>query len=171
MRLGGRTALITGAQQGIGAAIAVALAKEGADVTITWLDDEPAAEAVAGRIRHAGRRAHLIRADVERLTDIDAMVAETARVLGAADILVNKLGFGVAVARLGGVGRAGRDRVDADVVRREFERHGSTVGPTCHEPEPQPTALLAHSDGRSSELSFYCRIYNRLSCRAHQQKQ
>jgi NAD(P)-dependent dehydrogenase (short-subunit alcohol dehydrogenase family) len=92
MRLAGRTALVTGAQQGIGAAIAVALAEEGADVTITWLDGEPAAAAVAGRIRQAGRRVHLVRADVARLADIGAMIADTVRVLGAPDILVNNAG-------------------------------------------------------------------------------
>ena len=69
----------------------MALAEEGADVAITWLDDEPAAEAVAGRIRQAGR-VHLIRADVSRLADVDMMVADTANVLGAADILVNNAG-------------------------------------------------------------------------------
>jgi NAD(P)-dependent dehydrogenase (short-subunit alcohol dehydrogenase family) len=92
MKLAGRTALVTGAQQGIGAAIAVALAEEGADVTITWLDGEPAAAAVAGRIRQAGRRVHLARADVARLADIGAMIADTVRVLGAPDILVNNAG-------------------------------------------------------------------------------
>ena len=92
MKLAGRIALVTGAQQGIGAAIAVALAEEGADVTITWLDDEPAAEAVAGRIRQAGRRVHLIRADVARLADIEPMIADTVRVLGTPDILVNNAG-------------------------------------------------------------------------------
>jgi NAD(P)-dependent dehydrogenase (short-subunit alcohol dehydrogenase family) len=92
MKLAGRIALVTGAQQGIGAAISVALAEEGADVALTWLDDEPAAEGVAGRIRQAGRRAHLIRADVARLADIDMMVTETTKVLGAADILVNNAG-------------------------------------------------------------------------------
>jgi NAD(P)-dependent dehydrogenase (short-subunit alcohol dehydrogenase family) len=92
MKLAGRIALVTGAQQGIGAAIAGALAEEGADVALTWLDDAPAAEGVAARIRQAGRRAHLIRADVARLADIDMMVTETVQVLGAADILVNNAG-------------------------------------------------------------------------------
>ena len=92
MKLAGRIALVTGAQQGIGAAIAVALAEEGADVALTWLDDEPAAERVAACIRQVGRRVHLIRADVARLADIDMMVTDTARVLGTSDILVNNAG-------------------------------------------------------------------------------
>jgi NAD(P)-dependent dehydrogenase (short-subunit alcohol dehydrogenase family) len=92
MKLAGRIALVTGAQQGIGAAIAVVLAKAGADLSITWLDDEAAAEAVAGRVRQAGRRVHLVRTDVARLGDIEAMVADTVRVLGAPDILINNAG-------------------------------------------------------------------------------
>jgi NAD(P)-dependent dehydrogenase (short-subunit alcohol dehydrogenase family) len=92
MILAGKIALVTGAQQGIGAAIAVALAEAGADLAITWLDNDNAAQAVAARIRQAGRRVHLIQADVERLTDVDLMVTETANTLGAADILVNNAG-------------------------------------------------------------------------------
>jgi NAD(P)-dependent dehydrogenase (short-subunit alcohol dehydrogenase family) len=92
MKLAGKVALVTGAQQGIGAAIAVALGEEGADVALTWLDDQPAAEKVAARIRKAGRRVHLIRADVARLADIEAMVTQTARALGTPDILVNNAG-------------------------------------------------------------------------------
>ena len=92
MKLAGRVALVTGAQQGIGAAIAVALAGEGADVALTWLDDQPAAEGVAARIREAGRRVHLVRADVARLADIEMMVKDTIRALGPPDILVNNAG-------------------------------------------------------------------------------
>src|SRR4029077_20721441 len=92
MKLAGKVALVTGAQQGIGAAIGRALAEEGADVALSWLDDQPGAEAVANYARQAGRRAHLIKADVARLADIEAMIAETVRVLGAPDILVNNAG-------------------------------------------------------------------------------
>ena len=92
MRLAGKVALVTGAQQGIGAAIGRALAEEGADVALSWLDDQAGAEAVANYARQAGRRAHLIRADVARLADIEAMVAETVRALGVPDILVNNAG-------------------------------------------------------------------------------
>ena len=92
MKLTRKVALVTGAQQGIGAAIALAFAGEGADVAINWLDDEKAAEAVAGGVRQYGRRAALVRADMAKLPDIEAMVAETTRQLGPPDILVNNAG-------------------------------------------------------------------------------
>jgi NAD(P)-dependent dehydrogenase (short-subunit alcohol dehydrogenase family) len=92
MKLAGKVALVTGAQQGIGAAIARALAGEGADVALTWLDDRAGAEAVAAAIKSTGRRAHLLKADVAKLPEIEAMVAETVKVLGAPDILVNNAG-------------------------------------------------------------------------------
>src|SRR5215470_16391245 len=92
MKLAGKVALVTGAQQGIGAAIARALAEEGADVAINWLDDRPGAEAVAADVHKAGRRAHLVRADVARLSDLETMTAATVQALGVPDILVNNAG-------------------------------------------------------------------------------
>jgi NAD(P)-dependent dehydrogenase (short-subunit alcohol dehydrogenase family) len=92
MKLAGRVALVTGAQQGIGAAIAAALAEEGADVAVNWLDDRPAAESVAAKIQALGRRALLLKADISKLADIEAMVAETVGQFGAPDILVNNAG-------------------------------------------------------------------------------
>lgn len=92
MKLAGKVALVTGAQQGIGAAIARALAGEGANVAVSWLDDRPGAEAVARDIAQVGRKAHLLRTDVSKVAEIEAMVAETVQVLGPPDILVNNAG-------------------------------------------------------------------------------
>lgn len=62
-----KSALITGAQQGIGAAIAIAFAREGADVVINYIDDLAEAETVTAAIHATGRRAVPIPADVSRL--------------------------------------------------------------------------------------------------------
>jgi NAD(P)-dependent dehydrogenase (short-subunit alcohol dehydrogenase family) len=92
MRLAGRTALVTGAQQGIGRALALAVAAEGADVAVNFLDDRAAAERVAGEVRGLGRRAVLVQADVARRAEVEAMVATVVKDLGAPDILMNNAG-------------------------------------------------------------------------------
>ena len=92
MKLTSKIALVTGAQQGIGAAIALALAGEGADVAVNWLDNQADAEAVAKGVRDKGRRAVLIKADMAKLGEIEPMVAAAARQLGTVDILVNNAG-------------------------------------------------------------------------------
>ena len=91
--LDGRTALITGAQQGIGAAIALAMAKAGADVAINYLDDQGAAGKVAQQVRDTGRRALLIQGSVTDLAACQSMVDTTVKELGHIDILVNNAGM------------------------------------------------------------------------------
>jgi NAD(P)-dependent dehydrogenase (short-subunit alcohol dehydrogenase family) len=98
--LTGKAALVTGAQQGIGAAIAVALARAGADVAINWLDDRSATETVAANIRQAGRRAALIEGDVAAQGAPARIVSETIAALGRIDILVNNAGVFPRVALL-----------------------------------------------------------------------
>jgi NAD(P)-dependent dehydrogenase (short-subunit alcohol dehydrogenase family) len=92
MRLAGKVALVTGAQQGIGRAMALAFARHGADVALNYLDDKTAAESVATDVRAHGRRAVLIQGDVSRAADAQAMVATTVKELGPPDALVNNAG-------------------------------------------------------------------------------
>jgi NAD(P)-dependent dehydrogenase (short-subunit alcohol dehydrogenase family) len=92
MDLDGRVALVTGAQQGTGRAIATALAQVGADVAINYLDDAAAAETVAAEVRQAGRRAVLIQGDVASIAASSEMVASAVTQLGRLDIMVNNAG-------------------------------------------------------------------------------
>ena len=91
-RLDGKVALVTGAQQGIGRALAIALAREGADVGVNFLDDRAAAERVAQEVRGLGRRAVVVQADVGRRAEVEAMVTTVVKELGAPDVLMNNAG-------------------------------------------------------------------------------
>jgi len=92
MSCAGKVVLVTGAQQGIGRAMALEFAAAGADVAVNWLDDEAAATRVAEGVQAAGRRALLVQADVGRLPEVTAMVAAVEEGLGPVDILVNNAG-------------------------------------------------------------------------------
>ena len=92
MKLEGRTALVTGASRGIGRAIALALAQEGADVAINYVSNESAAAAVVEEIEALGRKGVLARADVGDFPDTYAMAHSVLRDFGHIDILVNNAG-------------------------------------------------------------------------------
>ena len=89
----GRVALVTGAQQGIGHATALALARAGLDVALNYLDNRAAAEEAAAAIRALGRRALVVSGDVSHAADVDAMLGAVARGLGVPDVLVNNAGI------------------------------------------------------------------------------
>jgi NAD(P)-dependent dehydrogenase (short-subunit alcohol dehydrogenase family) len=93
MQLTGKVVLVTGAQQGIGAAMACEFAAKGADVAINWLDDEGAVQRVADQVRGNGRRAILVRADVGQLEQVKAMVSAAQQGLGPIDVLINNAGI------------------------------------------------------------------------------
>ena len=93
MNLKGKRALVTGASRGIGAAIAKALAAEGADVAITYEKSAEAAEKVVRAIRAQGRRTVAIQADSADAAAVQASVEKTVAELGGLDILVNNAGI------------------------------------------------------------------------------
>jgi 3-oxoacyl-[acyl-carrier protein] reductase len=93
MKLKGRTALVTGGSRGIGRAVALALAEEGADVAINYVSSEAAARDVADHIAKMGRRAILAQADVSDYPDTFRMAQDVLRDFGHLDILVNNAGI------------------------------------------------------------------------------
>lgn len=92
-RLAGRKALITGGDSGIGRAVAIAYAREGADVAINYLpEEEPDAAEVIALIRAEGRKAVAIPGDITSESFCKQLVHEAAEQLGGLDILVNNAG-------------------------------------------------------------------------------
>jgi len=92
MRFSGKTAIITGAGQGIGREIAVTLAQRGASVIVCDINENKAA-GTAGEINRNGYKAGYIGADVSKIADIKRMVEKTVETFGGVDILVNNAGI------------------------------------------------------------------------------
>ena len=87
-------AVVTASDSGIGEASAVALARRGFDVGITWRSDEQGAQEAAAQVRDAGRRAEIRRLDLSDATAGARVVDELAEALGGLDVLVNNAGTG-----------------------------------------------------------------------------
>ncbi|WP_250029564.1 SDR family NAD(P)-dependent oxidoreductase [Paractinoplanes maris] len=90
--LEGKVALVTGGGRGIGAAVALRLAEEGADVALTFHQNQQRAEETADQIKAAGRRAIVVQADSADAAAVLAAVDRAAGELGRLDILVNNAG-------------------------------------------------------------------------------
>ncbi|MFI6654316.1 SDR family NAD(P)-dependent oxidoreductase [Streptomyces sp. NPDC050523] len=117
--LEGKVALVTGGSRGIGAATAVRLAREGADVALTYVNGKEAAQDVVRRIEALGRRAVALRADAADADEAAGAVERAAQSLGGLDVLVNNAGVGV-LGPLDGLSLADVDRVLAVNVRGVF---------------------------------------------------
>jgi NAD(P)-dependent dehydrogenase (short-subunit alcohol dehydrogenase family) len=118
-RCEGRVALVTGGSRGIGAAVALRLAEEGADVVLTYEHAAEHAVRVVERIQAAGRWARAVRTDSADPAALTAAVDEAAAVFGGLDILVNNAGVFL-VGALEAMGPAEIDRTLAVNVRAPF---------------------------------------------------
>src|SRR5688500_18087283 len=93
--LSGKIALVTGGSRGIGRACALALAKDGADVTISYSSNEDAAKAVVAEISAAGGRASMLRFDVASAEACKDAIDQIAKDKGSLHILVNNAGVSI----------------------------------------------------------------------------
>jgi NAD(P)-dependent dehydrogenase (short-subunit alcohol dehydrogenase family) len=91
-KLKGRKAIVTGGDSGIGRAVAIMFAKEGADVAIVYAEEHKDAETTAQLVRETGRQCLLLSGDVGDKKNCDAFVARTVDAFGGLDILVNNAG-------------------------------------------------------------------------------
>jgi NAD(P)-dependent dehydrogenase (short-subunit alcohol dehydrogenase family) len=99
-RLTGRVALITGADSGIGRAVAIAFAREGADVVISYLEEEEDARETARWVEEAGRQALLLPGDIGEVDHCRALVNRTVQAFGHLDILVNNAAHQATIDRI-----------------------------------------------------------------------
>ncbi|MER6139199.1 3-oxoacyl-ACP reductase family protein [Streptomyces sparsogenes] len=119
MTLDGKAALVTGGSRGIGEAVALGLAEEGADVALTYHSNKERAASVVDRIKALGRRAWAVQADSADPEAVREAVAGAAAEFGRLDILVNNAGAGV-LGPVGDLTLEDVDRVLAVNVRAPF---------------------------------------------------
>lgn len=93
MLLENKVAIVTGANSGIGRAIALALAVAGASVTIDYVVDPESAEVLEQQINNLGEKAIMVDADVSKLTDLQTLIDKTVDAFGRLDIMVNNAGI------------------------------------------------------------------------------
>ncbi len=93
MRLKEKKAIVTGAGRGIGRAVALAFAREGADVLVNYQSNDAAAKEVVEKIQALGRKAFAVKTDVSRSEEVKAMVDRAIQEFGRLDILVNNAGL------------------------------------------------------------------------------
>ncbi|MEZ0484143.1 SDR family oxidoreductase [Fibrella aquatica] len=163
-KLTGRKALITGGDSGIGRAVAIAFAREGADVVISYLNEDDDARETARYVEEAGRRAVLISGDISQEAHCYTLIETAVAELGGLDILVNNAAYQMARKSIQDVSADELDHTFRTNIFAMFhlckaaEAHlkpGSTVVNTtsvnAYKPNPQ---LLAYAATKAAIQNF-----------------
>lgn len=129
-RLKGKKAIITGGDSGIGKAVAIAFAREGADVLISYLDEseDEDAEQTAALVREAGQQAVLVRGDIREEGHCKSLVARAIQEFGQLDILVNNAAFQMSQQSL--------QDIPSEQWRRTFDTNITAMFYLCKAAEP-----------------------------------
>src|SRR4051794_25632323 len=163
-KLEGRAALITGADSGIGRAVAIAFAREGADVLISYLEEHEDARETARWVEEAGRKAVLMPGDVADPNHCKQLVDRTVREFGHLDVLVNNAAYQMTFKSLDEISEAEWDKTFRTNIHSMFYlskaavphmQPGSTIVNTTsiNAKSPNPT-LLPYATTKGAIANF-----------------
>lgn len=163
-KLTGKKAIITGGDSGIGRAVAIAFAREGADILISYLSEEEDAQETARLIEAAGRNAVLIAGDVSDPDHCRSIVDRAIKELGGLDILVNNAAHQASFEKLGDISDAEWQRTFATNIHAMFylakaaEPHltpgGSIINTTSINADQPNAHLLAYATTKGAIQNF-----------------
>ncbi|MEX3936656.1 SDR family oxidoreductase [Paraburkholderia phymatum] len=163
-RLSGKAAIITGGDSGIGRAIAIAFAREGADVLIAYLDEDEDAEETKRWIEKAGRRAVLVRGDIADPRHCDEIVDRAVKEFGKLDVLVNNAAYQMTYDSLDDISDEEWNRTfDTNIgamfrISRKAVRHmkqgGSIINTTSINADKPNPGLLAYATTKGAIQNF-----------------
>ncbi|PPF47877.1 NAD(P)-dependent oxidoreductase [Rathayibacter sp. AY1E8] len=163
-RLSGKVALITGGDSGIGKAVAIAFAREGADVAISYLDEHDDAEDTAKWVREAGREALLLPGDLQDPSHCRAVVTETVERFGHLEVLVSNAAFQMSRESVTDIPDEEWDRTIATNISAYFHlvksalphlKEGASIIATSSVQSDQPSyQLLPYAATKSAILSL-----------------
>lgn len=163
-KLSGKVAVVTGADSGIGRAVALAFAREGADVVISYLDEHDDAKETERLVRDAGRRALVIAGDLQEKAHCRAIIGRTVEELGRLDILVNNAAFQMTREALEDIPdeeweRTFRTNVDAmfwltKAALPHMKAGSSILNTSSVNTDRAPPTLLAYSATKAAIANF-----------------
>ncbi|MFC6879111.1 MULTISPECIES: SDR family oxidoreductase [Actinomadura] len=163
-RLAGKAAVITGGDSGIGRAVAIAYAREGADVLISYLDEHDDARDTARLVEEAGRRAVLVPGDLARPEHCREVIAKAAEAFGRIDVLVSNAAYQMTRDALEDVPDEEWDHTFQTNITAMFHlckaalphmgEGGSIIGSTSVNSDAPPPKLLAYNCTKAAIANF-----------------